>query len=124
MMNPIHVYEVPQSNGEVLYGARIGGYVVANGYKSRDEALNDALEKRAKMESETIVLEEVLNEDKLADYGDQVAAGTMTEDEAKKLCMVWEWSVPSLGLGGYCLTREDATSDARLCIGMQCPKIP
>jgi hypothetical protein len=60
-------------------------------------------ESEVTLDEETIVLEEILNEE----------SGRM----------IWHWSVPALGLGGYCGTRSDAISDANLCIGMQCPKI-
>lgn len=30
--------------------------------------------------------------------------------------MVWRWTVPSLGLGGYCRSKRDARSDAKICI--------
>lgn len=35
----IIVYELPQSNGQMLWGCRIDGYVVANGFTSKTEAM-------------------------------------------------------------------------------------
>ena len=36
------IMELPQSNGTILYGAHVGGYVVAHGYQTKGEATADA----------------------------------------------------------------------------------
>lgn len=40
----VSVCELPQSSGATLYGARVGGYVVANGFTTEQEAWDAALE--------------------------------------------------------------------------------
>lgn len=40
----IHISTLPQSSGKVLYGARVGGYVVAHGFKTKREAHQAATE--------------------------------------------------------------------------------
>lgn len=35
---PVTVVDLPQSTGETLYGAHVGGYVVAHGYRTAEEA--------------------------------------------------------------------------------------
>ena len=37
------IVELPQSNGITLYGAHVGGYVVAHGYQTKEKAVTAAV---------------------------------------------------------------------------------
>jgi hypothetical protein len=45
----IHVYPLEQSTGQILYGSRVGGYVVAHGFKTKNAAIKAAKEQKKKM---------------------------------------------------------------------------
>lgn len=85
---------VPELDGECLRDCRLRAELAASILTGKEPMINALLSKyRAK---DQIVLEQELCE------------------ETRKL--VWRWTVPSLGLGGYCRSKRDARSDAKICI--------
>jgi hypothetical protein len=85
---------VPEMDGECLRDCRLRAELAARILTGKEPMINALLAKY--QTKDKIVLEQELCE------------------ETGKL--VWRWTVPSLGLGGYCRSKRDARSDAKICI--------
>jgi hypothetical protein len=89
-----NILTIPEHEGESLRDCRTRAELACRILNAKEPMINALLSKyRAK---DKIVLQQELCE------------------ETGKL--VWRWTVPSLGLGGYCRSKRDARSDAKICI--------